>query len=524
MANPKQRCNKSEEGFLNQADILLKKKVLLNKLTEEDTICIKSFVSEIAITNNLSGARRYNLTSILANSRKWLKTPFRKMTTSDLFMTIDAIQNDTGLDQNSIRDYVRSLKQISLWLLDNEMASPGLKVEKVNKIALPVFITDNFEICEPDLKTDITPRINNRSIESSDINAQNYEMTFLVTVAKIFHKNKKYDLAKAIAEYCINDPRHQKTCLDILMRCAYYQKNFPKSLEYVDKLIDIDPMNSKYPAYKRQILPLTQVTIEEELERKKKQMEVFYFTHNGGVRTLNEDSLLISQEVIAECSMESPEIFRTDYSDSIFCVADGIGGEQRGEVASSMVLSGIRDYQDAITDNATLSGTLFLVKKLLDTYALENPEASNLGSTLSGICFRGETGIAFNVGDCRVYRINEGKFEKITKDHSLVQSLYDEGIIREDEMRHHPKKNIVTSSISGDGLPDSIRLFSTTVDLQSDDIFFICSDGIWECFSHDELEMIYQKFQGFTYCEKILTAALARKASDNISAILIQIS
>jgi serine/threonine protein phosphatase PrpC len=104
-----------------------------------------------------------------------------------------------------------------------------------------------------------------------------------------------------------------------------------------------------------------------------------------------------------------------------------------------------------------------------------------------------------------------------------VQTLFEEGIIREDEMRSHPKKNLVTSSVSGDGLSGSMKLFTTKVHLRNNDIFFICSDGIWGCFSHTELEKIYLKFQGFEFCEKILTLAISKKAPDNISAILVHI-
>lgn len=254
------------------------------------------------------------------------------------------------------------------------------------------------------------------------------------------------------------------------------------------------------------------------------QIEAYYFTHNGGVRTNNEDSLLIGQILISDSSMEKPETIHSEYADTLFCVADGIGGEQKGEVASQMVLSGIRDHQNEITGETTLSDILYQAKVQLDTYAQENPMAHNLGCTLAGIGFRGETAIAFNVGDCRVYRLNGKYFEQITRDHSVVQTLFEEGIIQEDDMRHHPRRNIVTSSVSGDGLPDSIKIYATEVHLRGDDTFFICCDGIWGCFSHDELEMIYQKFQGYEYCEKLLVAALARRASDNISAILVHIS
>ena len=254
MVHPKPPNIRSDEGYLDQADNLLKKKVLLNILTDDDADCIKSFVSEVAATRNISSARRYKLTTTLANSRKWLKTPFRKMSTSDLFKGIDAIQNDEGLTQNNIGDYIRALQQISLWLIENEMAAPGLKVEKIKKIAPPAYTDDNTDIIEADLYPDNKPQQTDLNSELSDLKGPNSETKCLVTLAKIFHKNKKFDLARAIAEYCLDDPVYQKTCLDILMRCAYYQKDFPRSLEYADKLLEMDPLNINYMTNKNQIL------------------------------------------------------------------------------------------------------------------------------------------------------------------------------------------------------------------------------------------------------------------------------
>ena len=251
------------------------------------------------------------------------------------------------------------------------------------------------------------------------------------------------------------------------------------------------------------------------------RIEAHYFTNNGGVRPNNEDSLLIQDILINTISMEKPGSLETTFQDICFCVADGIGGEKKGEVASGIVLSAVRDYQALITSENQVSDALYQAKEQLEKYVLENPDAINLGSTIAGICIRGEGVIAFNAGDCRVYRINGRYFEQITRDHSVVQALYDEGIITEDEMQHHPRRNVVTSSVSGDGIPDSIQVFTNEARLRDNDVFFICSDGIWGCFTHDELEMIYQKFQGYEYCEKLLIAAIARRASDNISAILV---
>jgi protein phosphatase len=255
-------------------------------------------------------------------------------------------------------------------------------------------------------------------------------------------------------------------------------------------------------------------------------IRVHYFTHNGGVRINNEDSLLVQHILISDTSMERPASLeiKTGSGRGIFCVADGIGGEQKGEVASRMVLEGLQAEQSLIGAGKTLAEVLYDTKNSLEQYVSENPGAFNLGSTVAGIAILDRNAIIFNVGDCRVYRINGQFFEQVTKDHSIVQALFEEGVITEEEMRRHPRRNVITSSISGDGRPDSIQVFSHDTALRSENTFFICSDGIWGCFSHDELELIYGRYKEFDFCEKLLTAALARRATDNISAILLTIS
>jgi protein phosphatase len=253
----------------------------------------------------------------------------------------------------------------------------------------------------------------------------------------------------------------------------------------------------------------------------KQRIEASFFTNKGGTRSNNEDGLLVLNTLISNLSMKIPESFHGDVTHAIFCVADGIGGEQKGEVASQVILTHLRDHFSEITDEETFSSVAYGAKEQLEMYVEKYPEASNLGCTLAGLIIHDDKALIFNIGDCRVYRINGKFFERITKDHSVVQHLLEEGVITEDEMRYHPRKNIVTSSISGDGIKDSIHVWFKSISLRDQDLFFICSDGIWECFSQDELEMIFEKYPGYAFCEKVLVAALTRQASDNVTAILL---
>lgn len=259
------------------------------------------------------------------------------------------------------------------------------------------------------------------------------------------------------------------------------------------------------------------------MDDRNKKLEAFFFTNKGGQRSNNEDGIVIGDILISDLSMEIPESYRSNNSDILVCVADGIGGEQKGEVASQLVLSYLQNHISDITDDDAFTKIIYEAKEQLEMYVKKNPEAHNLGCTLAGVIVRPNTSFIFNIGDCRVYRVNGNFFERITHDHSVVQHLFDEGVITEDEMRHHPRKNIVTSSVSGDGIDNSVKIWMTSIPMREKDTFFICSDGIWECFSQDELEMIHSKFQGYDFCERILIAGLARQAADNISAILLTV-
>ncbi len=125
MAHHGKRQEAPEEGTLDRADLLLKRYVLLNILTEDDSLCIRSFVSELVSTRTVPQAERHAIISTLATSRKWLKKPFSQMNSHDLFLGIDGIRTDPGLEEGKISDMIMYLREFSLWRIDSDMASPG---------------------------------------------------------------------------------------------------------------------------------------------------------------------------------------------------------------------------------------------------------------------------------------------------------------------------------------------------------------------------------------------------------------
>jgi protein phosphatase len=106
-------------------------------------------------------------------------------------------------------------------------------------------------------------------------------------------------------------------------------------------------------------------------------------------------------------------------------------------------------------------------------------ELTGMGATVAGVLIREKSALVFNCGDCRVYRFSAGEMERLTREHSVVETLYEQGKIDEDEMRTHPQKNIVTSAVSAD-LAGEFELYAKGVSRCREDVFFLCSDGVWE--------------------------------------------
>jgi protein phosphatase len=110
------------------------------------------------------------------------------------------------------------------------------------------------------------------------------------------------------------------------------------------------------------------------------------------------------------------------------------------------------------------------------------PGMAQMGAVVSGVLIREKSAMVFNCGDCRVYRVSGGAAERLSREHSIVEAMYERGEIDEDGMRSHPMKNIVTSSVSP-GNRQKLELYARAVSRCGGDAFFICSDGAWEAMS-----------------------------------------
>jgi protein phosphatase len=163
------------------------------------------------------------------------------------------------------------------------------------------------------------------------------------------------------------------------------------------------------------------------------------------------------------------------------------------------------------------------IKSRLNDLVRANPGQRDMGTTVSGMIVIGSKALIINCGDSRVYRLNGQFLEKITKDHSIVQNLFDNGDITDDEMRTHPKKHVLTSALIGDLKPDVPEFFIKELSLQPGQRYLICSDGLWESMSLENMESCFVRDDLFEGTACLLQTALNNAAGDNISIIALEV-
>lgn len=241
-----------------------------------------------------------------------------------------------------------------------------------------------------------------------------------------------------------------------------------------------------------------------------------YATNTGRERKNNEDSLLVETILLNEVSMEAPNHGIWERERTWFIVADGMGGESAGELASGTVLRHLESRVGQVKDPDDLLPLLNDAKLELDKIAAV--KKVRLGTTMAGLFLFPDGGFAFNVGDCRVYKLNGGYLNRLTKDHSLSEEATAAGVADSDKI----PKNIVTSALIG-GDEEEMQVFARRVTPRPGDRYLICSDGLWGALPVDEMEKAF-KFADPLEVAKALYPPALEKSNDNVSFIVVNVT
>lgn len=230
-----------------------------------------------------------------------------------------------------------------------------------------------------------------------------------------------------------------------------------------------------------------------------------YASDRGLRREQNEDSLIAA--------------------DPVFAVADGMGGHEAGEVASSIC---VRTLGDApfVGQHLPEIGADDLRVLLRDADAgIRAATGGRAGTTLTGAVLVREAGVpcwlVFNVGDSRTYRLTGGVLEQITVDHSEVQELVDMGQITPDEALIHPRRHVVTRAL---GTGSDTEADYWLIPAEPGDRLLVCSDGLTGEVSDGQLEQILLSVDNpQDACASMVDAALRSGGRDNITVLVVDV-
>ncbi|NLM35883.1 MAG: Stp1/IreP family PP2C-type Ser/Thr phosphatase [Clostridiales bacterium] len=231
-------------------------------------------------------------------------------------------------------------------------------------------------------------------------------------------------------------------------------------------------------------------------------------TDVGNIRRINED--YFSYSIIDDIK--------------IYIVADGMGGHNAGEVASQVaveaVIQYIQEHKDTEDLQALLKDAIIHANSVIYNQSRENPHLKGMGTTITAYFRKSNFSMVANVGDSSCYIIKEDKISKITKDHSLVQQLVDEGTITEQEAKHHPNKNIITRAI---GTSPDVDVDIFVLEPRGISKIILCSDGLTNEVQPEEIyQCIKETNDNMEACRELVNLAKERGGKDNITLMVIE--
>ncbi|HYS68300.1 MAG TPA: protein phosphatase 2C domain-containing protein [Paraburkholderia sp.] len=223
----------------------------------------------------------------------------------------------------------------------------------------------------------------------------------------------------------------------------------------------------------------------------------------GRVREINEDACL-----------DQPELGR-------WAVADGMGGHAVGDLASRLVIDSLSRLAPPVSMKTFVADARTRLQKanrqLRDEAARRRVQ--RIGSTVIVLLACDRFCAYVWAGDSRLYLYREGHLRQLTRDHSQVEALKSLGVITDEEARHHPAQHMITRAV---GATDLLELDDDAIEVADGDIFLLCSDGLSNEVSDDEMLAVLTTAACENASEELVDLALARGGRDNITAVVVR--
>jgi PPM family protein phosphatase len=234
----------------------------------------------------------------------------------------------------------------------------------------------------------------------------------------------------------------------------------------------------------------------------------------GCVRTNNEDSALFIR----------PSNLRVRANKGFLSiVADGMGGHAAGEIASRMAIDTVsKTYFDR--DESSEESLFFALTKAnrnIWQSAAKNVQQKGMGTTCTAIAIVDTRLYLAHVGDSRAYLLKKGQLFQLSKDHTYVQTLVDQGVITPTEAEKHPERNVLTRAM-GTHSKVEIDVAALPHAFEDDDRLFLCSDGLYDYLSNDEIAQLLLQPSLSESAAQLISLAKQRGGHDNITVLLVE--
>ncbi|HEY5540418.1 MAG TPA: Stp1/IreP family PP2C-type Ser/Thr phosphatase [Coriobacteriia bacterium] len=234
-------------------------------------------------------------------------------------------------------------------------------------------------------------------------------------------------------------------------------------------------------------------------------------SHPGAVRSDNEDFV----------GAYSPHVIE-DHG-PLFVVCDGMGGHAAGEVASRMAVETVLTTWTTASPSPTQQAVRSAIRHANSAVfgASLDVETRGMGTTCTALALSGNEGFVGNVGDSRCYLVHRGQCSQLTADHSKVGEMLRMRLITPEQAANHPSRSQLTRSL---GAAPGVQVDIVRTPVHKGDSFVLCSDGVWDLVSRQEIAQVCGLPSVADGAEKLIELSLERGAPDNVTVLVVRVS
>lgn len=245
-------------------------------------------------------------------------------------------------------------------------------------------------------------------------------------------------------------------------------------------------------------------------------LQVSILSDVGCLREVNED--------YARC-VRPPEGSPQAARGILALVADGMGGHAGGEIASRLAADVISDtyYGSTLAPAEALGEAFRAANRAIHEAARQQPDLRGMGTTCTALVLQGGHAFSAHVGDSRLYLLRRERLYHLSEDHSLVREMVRQGLLTDQEARHHEDKHVILRAL---GIRPSVEVavWAAPMAVQPGDTYLLCSDGLYDLIDDDEIQEAMARPVPAEACRHLVALARARGGPDNITVGLLRLA